>query len=163
MHEGDLMALNSTRLALLAAVMAMLGLDASGSIAGTMGAPDPDRSVSVGGAGAIDAVLDRWQPVALRAGAYSSAWREMYGIQLAQMPGEIRMRFASMQPGRAQDAKADYAKFVQAFVNAQATIYNGDRGVTQQDAAKLASATSDLVFIPIPPCRIVDSRSALGP
>ena len=35
--------------------------------------------------------------------------------------------------------------------------------MTQKDAAKLASATSDLVFIPIPPCRIVDSRSALGP
>src|SRR4051794_2617856 len=44
----------------------------------------------------INAILNRWEPVAVQAGTHTSYWREMYGTQLAQMPANLLGTFTML-------------------------------------------------------------------
>jgi hypothetical protein len=105
-------------------------------------------------------ILARWQPVAEAAGAYYSAWSNLFGTQLNLMSMSELKRLDALETGVGSSAKADYARFTQAFLNAQANrVMNPESGKTN---VKLGSSTTDQVFIPIMPCRVVDTRGSFG-
>jgi hypothetical protein len=108
----------------------------------------------------IEAILNRWEPVAAAAGARSPAWREMFRTQLGQLPEFWRNEVAHVRAD-AGNARASYAAFTQAFVNARFNMV-GDAFVGKT-TRKLGTATTDQVFLPIAPCRIVDTRNGIGP
>jgi hypothetical protein len=107
-----------------------------------------------------EAILNRWEPVAKAAGA-APYWREQYATQLRQLPDYLVEQIAALEP-LPDDALASYRRFGQAFVNAYANLVLNPRA---EDKArnKLGSTTNDQVFIPIAPCRVVDTRNAGGP
>src|SRR5437773_6903390 len=118
-------------------------------------------SIAVDGATRIAAnqILNRWEPIAVAAGAHPSAWREQLLTQLSLMPPSWLQLFDALQPGNSGDAKADYARFGQMFINAQSNMMNKPG----KAPVKLGSATTDLIFVPITPCRIVDTRNTGSP
>src|SRR5207244_5470386 len=61
----------------------------------------------------------------------------------------------------AGNAKANYANFAQAIRNAEFKSYMLAKA--GKGHMKLASTTIDQTFVPIVPCRIVDTRNAGGP
>ena len=61
----------------------------------------------------------------------------------------------------ASDAKSNYMQFAHAVRNSIMQTYV--QAKAGKGTLKLASTTDDQVFIPIVPCRIVDSRNAQGP
>ncbi len=113
---------------------------------------------------AIATILNRWEPIAVQADAHWASWREVYETQLRLMPEEWLKEFLRLQPrDDLQSAKANYKQFTQVFVSAQANII--DQTVLKSDkvSSKLGSATNDLIFNPIPPCRVADTRNVGGP
>src|SRR4029453_9142960 len=106
-------------------------------------------------------ILNRWEPVAVEAGAHSLAWREMFALQLARMDASILQGVDAVRIDAAGGAKTSYARFTRAFRGARMQAYTA--GQSGKGHMKLGSATTDQVFIPITPCRIVDSRNLLGP
>jgi hypothetical protein len=99
----------------------------------------------------IQALLTRWEPAALRYGADPKIWRDTFALQLSMLPGTRLAALAAAQPE------------------------NGFQGVIEQVAAVLRDAaeqkaprkllgdtTTDLVFVAINPCRIVDTRFGGG-
>ncbi len=104
-------------------------------------------------------LLDRWQPIAGAVGERSDTWREMFSAQFALMDVSSLRDLAAVNAD-VGDAKASYATFVQTFRNAimQAHI----SGQAAKGQAKLGSLISDQVFIPIVPCRVVDTRNVGG-
>lgn len=110
-------------------------------------------------------ILNRWEPIAEQAGARSAAWREMFGTQLQQMELPALQRLNSVAVESNGAMKSEYAKFAQAFRDEQATRFMvGDRASVRMKAqAKLASTTNDLVFTPVTPCRVVDTRITSTP
>jgi hypothetical protein len=109
----------------------------------------------------VEAILNRWEPVARAAGIATPYWREQYGIQLRQLPEYLVERIASLQP-MPDSAEASYRQFTQTFVNAYANLVLNPRA-EDKGRLKLGSTTIDQVFIPITPCRIVDTRNSGGP
>jgi hypothetical protein len=105
-------------------------------------------------------ILDRWQAVAQQAGQNPAAWRDLFGTQLTKMNASILQGIDAVvvDPNNAQ---ASYAQFGQAVRNAVMQSYT----LAQSGKAplKLGSTTTDQVFIPIVPCRIVDTRNVGGP
>src|SRR5206468_1238506 len=59
------------------------------------------------------------------------------------------------QPDPQRSPKSEYARFTQLFVNAQANLQRS----SGKPPRKLGSATSDLVFVPVASCRIIDTRN----
>lgn len=108
-----------------------------------------------------EAILNRWEPVARAAGATLPAWREQYGTQLQQLPAYLIERIAQLEPN-AEAPQKSYREFTRAFTNAYANLVMNPRP-HDKAALKLGSATSDQVFIPIAPCRLVDTRNTGGP
>ena len=106
-------------------------------------------------------ILNRWELVAVAAGVHTSAWREMFATQLYRMDTAMLRGMDRVKADAASDARANYAQFESAFKGALMQSYAaGQRG---KGDMKLGSATVDQVFIPITPCRVVDSRNLLGP
>ena len=105
-------------------------------------------------------ILDRWQAVAEQAGQNSAAWRDLFGTQLTKMNASILQGIDAVvvDPNNAQ---ASYAQFGQAVRNAVMQSYTLAQSGKGQ--SKLGSTTTDQVFIPIVPCRIVDTRNVGGP
>ena len=108
-----------------------------------------------------EAILNRWEAIASAAGASPAVWRHQYTIQLQILPDEILTRLAELDPNPA-NARESYRQFTQVFVNAYANAVMNPKP-DAKGPAKLGSTTIDQVFIPIPPCRIVDTRNAGGP
>ena len=106
-------------------------------------------------------ILNRWEPVAVAAGIHTPAWREMFLTQLSRMDTGILSGIDEVEVDTATNAKASYAKFAGAFKSALMQAYMA--GQSGKGNMKLGSATGDQVFIPITPCRVVDSRNLLGP
>jgi hypothetical protein len=124
------------------------------------GSEDVSKAVVTSPARFAAQILDRWLPVAQAAGAYSEAWRDIYGTQLSLMSLNELRRLDALKVGVASTPAADYKRFTQAFLNAQANKYmNSEAAKTN---AKLGSATIDQVFVAINPCRIVDTRNVGG-
>lgn len=105
-------------------------------------------------------ILNRWEPVAIEAGIHTSAWREIFATQLTRMHISVLRQLDSINV-RGDTAKSDYAQFERGVRNALMQAYV--QGTSGKGHIKLGSTTTDQVFIPITPCRVVDSRNLLGP
>jgi hypothetical protein len=104
-------------------------------------------------------ILARWEPVAQAAGAHDAAWKDVYGTQPGLMDARTLARLDALE-GDPANAKADYAKFTQAFLDAQFNrVMNSEAA---KAPAKLGPSGPDHVFIPTVPCRIVDTRNVGG-
>ena len=106
-------------------------------------------------------ILNRWEPVAVEAGQHSPAWRELFATQLTAMDASVLDGINRVKLRGADDAKAIYAQFIQAVRSAEMQSYM--LAQSGKGHIKLGSASTDQVFIPLAPCRIVDTRNAGGP
>jgi len=151
---------------------AVLGLAASlapGVHAANSGVLKPTTSTAAtttsrpADAATINAILNRWEPVAVQAGTHTSYWREMYGTQLAQMPANLLATFTMLPITDASTAVQDYAHFVQTFRQTAMSTYTQQLKSGEKSYLKaLGAPTRDQVFVPIQPCRIVDTRNVGG-
>ena len=107
-----------------------------------------------------NAILNRWEPLAVEAGAHSPAWREIFATQLTAMDASVLRSIDAVKP-YAGDAKASYARFAQAVRAAEMQSFG--LAALGKSPTKLGSPTGDQVFVPIVPCRIVDTRNVGGP
>jgi hypothetical protein len=106
-------------------------------------------------------ILNRWEPVAEAARERTLAWRDVFRAQLNQMSPRALHRLDALTVDAASDAKSMYARFMEAFVSAQMNTHlSVDR--LKPTTKSLGSATVDQVFVPIPPCRVVDTRPSSG-
>jgi hypothetical protein len=105
-------------------------------------------------------ILNRWEPIAIAALAHSPVWREMFATQLTAMEVAVLRSIDAVKADRT-DAKTSYARFAQAVRAAEAESFRLAR--SSKGRMKLDSTTTDQVFVPIVPCRIVDTRNAGGP
>ena len=105
------------------------------------------------------AIVDRWQAVAIAAGAHHEAWRDVFLTHLQAMDGDTLEGVDSITTD-AVDARAAYDQFAQAVRNATFKSYMLSKAAKEPN--KLASATTEQTFVPIVPCRIVDTRNAGG-
>ncbi len=85
----------------------------------------------------------------------------MFSTQLSRMDTAILSGIDEVEVDTATNAKASYAKFAGAFKSALMQSYMA--GQSGKGHMKLGSTSFDQVFIPITPCRVVDSRNLLGP
>ena len=106
-------------------------------------------------------ILSRWAPVAEAAGLNIAVWQEQFTAQLASMSINNLQSLDRMQVKSDVDPKANYARFSQAFRSALMMKYVDSQA--EKGNAKLGSTTTDQIFIPIVPCRVVDTRNVGGP
>ena len=104
-------------------------------------------------------ILNRWEAIAQAAGAHSAVWRELFGTQLNQM-SEQALRRLEMVSAEGSP-KAAYARFTEAFAGAQMQRFASEESA-KTVLKDLGSTTIDQVFIPITPCRVVDTRASSG-
>jgi hypothetical protein len=142
---------------ILRCARAVLTIAAAAGLVSAVGAAGGDTGEKEAMVLDAEAILNRWEPVAKAAGA-APYWREQYATQLRQLPDYLVEQIAALEP-LPDDALASYRRFGQAFVNAYANLVLNPRA---EDKArnKLGSTTNDQVFIPIAPCRVVDTRNA---
>jgi hypothetical protein len=151
----------------LALVLA-LGIAQAGDGGLALAAEKPDArpgatDVRAGGADAVmlaNRILDRWQAVAERLGLDSPTWREVFATQFGMMDASVLQGIDAVRVDTA-DAKASYAEFAQAVRSAVMQSYQ--LALAGKSPVKLGSTSIDQVFIPIVPCRIVDTRNVGGP
>jgi hypothetical protein len=146
--------------ALMTAISAVLCV-APFTLAGAAG-PEADAKPAIANPAVLKAqILARWQPVAEAAGAHYAAWADVFGTQLSLMSVTELQRIDAVKAAAGSSAKANYKRFTQAFLDAQATrVMSASSDKTE---LKLASITTDQVFVPLVPCRIVDTRNVGGP
>jgi hypothetical protein len=145
----------------LASAKLVLGIVLVSAIGLTFAEPTPltaNGSAHANALVTVNDILNRWEPVAQLAGARTASWRDMFATQLMQMSPTFLNIADSVKPGNG-NANVEYTRFKQLFVNSQMTAMS----TVSKTMPKLASATSDLVFVPIVPCRIVDTRNVGGP
>ena len=106
-------------------------------------------------------ILSRWAPIAQESGLDISVWQEQFSTQLAMMSANSLRPLDGVQINASVDAKANYARFADAFRSALMTNYVDSP--RRKGNAKLGSSTTDQIFIPIVPCRVVDTRNVGGP
>ena len=107
-----------------------------------------------------DAIVNRWEPIAIQSGAHWRGWRELFESQLRLMTAATLAGIDAVRPDAA-NAEANYTRFAEAMRSAEFKSYMlAKRGKGQM---KLGSPTDDQVFVPIVPCRIVDTRLVGGP
>jgi hypothetical protein len=106
-------------------------------------------------------ILNRWEPIAASAGVHSPSWREMFMTQLMLLDPSALGSVARVAPIADADANASYGRFAEAIRSAQMRAFELTH--TEKGTIKLGSATTDQVFLPIVPCRIVDTRNVGGP
>jgi hypothetical protein len=128
--------------------------------AGAVSTPDDKRGRAAAIIVDIAAILNRWEPIAIAAGAEPSIWREQFDTQLGLLPETWRARLAAVEVDDT-DLRGSYRRFVQVFVDALANAWH-NADARAGIAPKLGSSTNDQVFVPIAPCRIVDTRFAGG-
>jgi hypothetical protein len=118
-------------------------------------------SISPNSVALANEILDRWEPIVVKAGQHSAAWRELFATQLGAMDASVLDTVNRLKVRAPNDAKASYAQFTQAVRGAEMQSYLLAR--SGKGHMKLASTSTDQVFIPIVPCRIVDTRKVGGP
>ena len=162
------------------AAMTQTGLAQQSRMATEAGAT---TQASAASANKINAILDRWQGVEASKGGNVALWRDIMSIQLKHVSPSTLDRLLALNFG---DNAADKAQFYQSFVHvlgtdialrlqAQKVLANTQSMAdASSDAAKaedqrrvspqfLGDTTDDQTFIPITPCRIVDTRNVGGP
>lgn len=106
-------------------------------------------------------ILNRWEPIAADAGAHWIGWREMFATQLGAMDVSTLRSLDRLKIETSDSAAVAYARFAQAVRGAEMQTYQ--HAVAGKVRAKLGSPADDQVFVPIVPCRIVDTRNVGGP
>jgi hypothetical protein len=100
----------------------------------------------------ISILLDRWEAAALRFGGDARSWRDTFGLQLSMLPGSTLSELAAANPESGFDGIV-------------ARIGDTLRSIAEKSSVRsksLGTTTSDLVFVAINPCRIVDTRFGGG-
>jgi hypothetical protein len=100
----------------------------------------------------VNLILERWQATAIRAGNDPIAWRDTFGLQLSLLPASKLQELVAANPA------TGYQGVVEAVVQSQ--LAGMDKGGSPTKS--LGQTTTDLVFVAINPCRIVDTRNAGG-
>ena len=100
----------------------------------------------------VTALLDRWQRAAARFGGDPASWRDTFALQLTLLPGSTLRQLATLNPADG------YQGIVEAVVRAQLASSRKNGAPTKL----LGETTTDLIFVPINPCRIVDTRFGGG-
>ena len=108
----------------------------------------------------VNQILNRWEPLAAQAGGHYAAWREVFASQLDTFDFEVLLRLNDLK--LSEDPRASYTRIEQVMRGAQVRAFEVARKAPAF-ALKFGSTTSDQVFVPITPCRIVDTRSVGGP
>ena len=162
------------------AAMTQTGLAQQSRMATEAGAT---TQASAASASKINAILDRWQGVEASKGGNVALWRDIMNIQLKHVSPSTLDRLLALNVG---DNAADKAQFYQSFVHVLGTdialrlLAQKNRANTQSTANAsseaanaeyqrrvkpqfLGDTTDDQTFIPITPCRIVDTRNVGGP
>jgi hypothetical protein len=140
-----------------------------------------DGSVMSGARAAqVNTLLDRWQAVV--GGGNAALWREMMAIQLSQVSAETLARLETVGTGSdLQMLGQQYQAFIRVLgddiagrlkAKRQAESDAAAKATTDASGARLAgqpvapktlgSTTIDQTFIPITPCRVVDTRNVGG-
>ena len=130
-------------------------------------------------------LLDRWQQVATPQGSESAVWRDMMRIQLEQVSPATLDRLLAIGAGAKRQSLGEfYGTFINTIGSDIQARLGAQKGQTQkapESAAiqqptesvptvvagvspkALGSTSSDQVFTPITPCRVVDTRNLGGP
>jgi hypothetical protein len=112
----------------------------------------------------IERIIDRWTPVSSELKQDVAIWRAQFRAVLDKSSMETLQTIDGMPaksegPNHTLVQAYGYA-FRLAAANAGAALAKSAAG---QATLKLGSATSDLVYVPITPCRAVDTRIVGGP
>jgi len=109
----------------------------------------------------VHQILDRWQAVAEQVVGSEANWRDVFHTQLMLMPATSLAQLDAVKVDAADSAAENYARLSQAMRDITMQAYMLSKGGKSQ--LKLASTVNDQVFIPMSPCRIVDTRNVGGP
>ena len=104
-------------------------------------------------------LLSRWAPVAQAAGRDLALWQDQFATQFRLMSVGNLQTIDRVPVSSSLSAAQNLAHFSQAFRSVMVTAH-AEAGKSNP---KLGSATADQVFIPITPCRVVDTRNFGGP
>jgi hypothetical protein len=161
----------------IAVVLHSIGIamaaDTQGASTGAITQAGGSNVSSVNSLELANRILNRWQPIAEQLGVNSSAWREIFATQFTMMDASVLTRIDAVTADTS-NAKASYAQFAEAVRNAEMQSYiarstqsaqgtNMVPNTSNKAQIELASSTTDQIFIPIVPCRIVDTRNVGGP
>jgi hypothetical protein len=129
-------------------------------------APKPSANVqsTASSSTIIERIVDRWTPVSSDLKQDVALWRAQFRAVLEKSSAQTLQTIDAM-PARAAGPNHTLTQaygyaYRLAAADAGATMAKSAAG---QSMLKLGSATSDLVFVPITPCRVVDTRNAGGP
>ena len=105
----------------------------------------------------VSRIVDRWLPITSQLRVDANVWRAQFSSILSLASAHTLAEIGAMTPktdndGSMLDKYQRATKMAAADAGAAFANRRGSYG------AKLGSATSDLVFTPITPCRVVDTR-----
>ncbi len=109
----------------------------------------------------VHQILDRWQAVGEQVVGFEANWRDIFLTQLMLMPPTSLAQLDAVKMNAADSATENYARLSQAMRDITMQAYMLAKGGKSQ--VKLASTVNDQIFIPMAPCRIVDTRNVGGP
>src|SRR5262249_42700574 len=101
-------------------------------------------------------ILDKWQPVSSELNEDATIWRAQFSAMLANASPATLATLDRM------DAVVSSKGIQETYRNAM-TLLSMDAATTLRANAagvgpKLGAPQTDLVFVPVPPCRVVDTR-----
>ncbi len=99
----------------------------------------------------IELLIARWEGAALRFGADPKTWHDTFGLQLSMLPAPTLAALAKTPPETGFQGVV--AKMTEVLRTA------AEKG---QSKPKVGPTATDVVFVPINPCRIVDTRFGGG-
>ncbi len=105
----------------------------------------------------VAALLDRWQEYAASTGMSVDVWRDVMAIQLRQADATTIHALQALEP--LLDPNGGASRYEQFVATLGRDVASRVRRMKPQ---VLGDASSDLVFIPITPCRVVDTRNVGG-
>jgi hypothetical protein len=121
----------------------------------------------------IEEILQAWQMVPSRQGTDVAAWKDMMRIQLRMASTDtVNKLYGMSAPADPQIAQQQYVGFIKALgadiaqrLKAKQAETNAARAAAGERVTEkaLGDPTVDQTFIPITPCRVVDTRNVGGP
>jgi hypothetical protein len=109
----------------------------------------------------VHQILDRWQALAEQVVGPDASWRDIFLTQLMLMTPANLAQIDAVKINATDSAAENYARLSQAMRDTTMQAYMLAKGGKSQ--LKLASTVIDQIFIPMTPCRIVDTRNVGGP
>ena len=109
----------------------------------------------------VHQILDRWQAIAEQVIGRDANWRDIFLTQLRLMTAASLAQIDAVKINASDGAAENYARLSQSMRDAAMQAYMLAKSGKSQ--LKLASTVIDQIFIPMTPCRIVDTRNVGGP